>query len=216
MITGIEGLPGSGKSYFALERLYESLRCGKMVYTNMSSISIHKIAWSIHKSAGVPRERILSRFKILQTWDMEKILEMNIYNADIYLDEVMVSWLSRDWQKMSRDLITWFSQHRKYRVNFTYIAQSIDKVDGTLRDMTQTFIYMRNTAFWRFSIFRLPQMFLAIHYAEDRKNILKREWIIPIKKFYGFYDSWAIFPTKPNQDQVDNLYSMPTRSSRGG
>lgn len=196
MITGIEGLPGSGKSYYALEQLYSSLVRGKMVYTNMRSILIYKVAWSIHRAHNIPKQKILEKFKIINTWDIEGFINNPVYNCDIYLDEVMVAWLSRDWQKMSRDLITWFSQHRKYKVNFTYIAQSIDRVDGTLRDMTQKYIYMRNTSFWRFGFVKLPQIFLAIHYAEDRKNILKREWVIPIKKYYGFYDSWALFPSR--------------------
>ena len=196
MITGIGGLPGSGKSYFAGERIYQSLGRGKVVYTNMSSISIHKMAWSLYRASCRPRQKTLENFRILNTWDMPDIWKMGIENAEIFLDEVMIAWLSRDWAKMDRRVLDWFSQHRKMRVNFTYIAQSIPKVDGTLRDMTQEFIMMRNTSFWRFSVFRLPQMFLAIHYAEDMSNILKREWVLPIKKFYGFYDSWALFPSK--------------------
>ena len=207
MITGIGGLPGSGKSYYALERIYTDLYNGKVVYCNMRSICIDKIAWSIYRSSGRPRQKIKANFRLIDTWDMTDIWKMNICNAQIYLDEVMVSWLSRDWAKMDRGIINWFSQHRKFRVNFTYIAQSIDKVDSTLKDMTQEFILMRNTSFWRFSIFRLPQMFLAIHYAEDQKNILKREWVIPIKKYFGFYDSWAIFPSrKPIAE--DNLVEL--------
>jgi len=197
LITGIGGLPGSGKSYFAIEHIYQDLYDGKVVYTNMRNISAHKVAWSIYRSSGRPRQKILNNLRFIDTWEMAKIWEMGISNCNIYMDEVMVAWLARDWSKMDRNIINWFSQHRKMRVNFTYIAQSIDKVDGTLRDMTQRFILMRNTAFWRFSIFRLPQMFLAIHYAEDQKNILKREWVIPLKKFYGFYDSWALFPSRP-------------------
>lgn len=203
MITGVGGLPGSGKSYFLMERLYNSLLQGKMVYTNMSNVSIHKVAWSIHRSTGRPRTKILERFKILQTWEFPEIWKMNITNAEIILDEVMICWLARDWAKMDREVINWFSQHRKQRVNFTYAAQSLDKVDSTLRDMTQEFIIMRNTRFWRFSVFRLPEMFLAIHFAEDQKNILKREWIIPIKKYYNFYDSWALFPSKKPLDESE-------------
>jgi len=203
LITGIGGLPGSGKSYYALESIYTSLSRGKVVYSNMRNISIHKIAWSIHRASGRPRQKILDNFRLIDTWEMSDIWNRGIVNCEIVLDEVMVSWLSRDWAKMDRGLINWFSQHRKMRVNFTYIAQSIERVDGTLRDMTQKFIIMRNTAYWRFSIFRLPQMFLAIHYAENMKDILKREWVIPIKKYYGFYDSWALFPSKP--ENIDNI-----------
>jgi len=215
MITGIGGLPGSGKSYFALERIYNDLMDGKVVYTNMRSIQIHKIAWSIYRSSGRPRQKILDNFRLINTWEMKDIWKRGIYNASIYLDEVMVAWLSRDWSKMDRNLINWFSQHRKMRVNFTYIAQSIDRVDGTLRDMTQSFILMRNTAFWRFGIFKLPQMFLAIHYAEDMKNILKREWVIPIKKYYGFYDSWALFPTRPEEEhEPGEVLPLPVHQAR--
>lgn len=220
MITGIGGLPGSGKSYLALEHIYDSLYKGKVVYTNMRNISIHKMAWSLHRSTGIARARFLDRIRFIDTWEMGEIWKKNVINCEVVLDEVMVAWLGRDWAKMDRNIINWFSQHRKMRVNFTYIAQSLDKVDSTLKSMTQRFIYMRNTAFWKFSIFRLPQMFLAIHFAEDNKNILKREWIIPIKKFYNFYDSWAIFPSKKPAEEGSNIIDFPearsTRSGEGG
>jgi len=221
MITGIGGLPGSGKSYYAMERIYQSLSRGKVVYTNMRNISSHKVAWSLYRSIGRPRERTLKNLRFIDTWEMPNIWSMNIENAEIVLDEVMIAWLSRDWAKMDRRVLDWFSQHRKLRVNFTYIAQSISKVDATLRDMTQEFIQMRNTAFWKLSFIRLPQMFLAIHYAEDQKNVLKREWVIPIKKFYGFYDSWALFPSRPpvgpKGDNVTDISApRPARSAGGG
>jgi len=199
VITGIGGLPGSGKSYYGVERIYESLVRGKMVYSNMRNIYIDKMAWSIHRSKGIARWRIKERFRIIETWDIENIWQSKIENAEIVLDEVMVEWLSRDWSKMDRRVILWFSQHRKFRVNFTYIAQSLSKVDGTLRDMTQTFILMKNTAFWRIgflSFLKLPQLFLAVHFSEGMKDIIQREWIVPIKKYYGFYDSWAVFPSR--------------------
>jgi hypothetical protein len=208
MIIGIEGRPGSGKSYLALEQIYDSLSRGKVVYTNMRNIFIHKVAWAIHRATGRPRDEILSRFRILETWEIERVWKEKIENCEIFLDEVMTCWLSRDWSKMDRGLIEWFSQHRKYRVNFTYIAQSIDRVDGTLRDMTQEFISIRNFAYYRLGPFRLPQVFLAVHYAEDRRLSLKREWIIPLKRFYEYYDSWALFPTKPPVDRKGNVVGI--------
>lgn len=208
MIIGIEGRPGSGKSYLALEQIYDSLARGKVVYTNMRNIFIHKVAWAIYRATGRPRADILSRFRILETWEIERVWKEKIENCEIFLDEVMTCWLSRDWSKMDRRLIEWFSQHRKYRVNFTYIAQSIDRVDGTLRDMTQEFISVRNFAYYRLGPFHLPQVFLAVHYAEDRKLSLKREWIIPLKRFYKYYDSWAMFPTKPPLDKQGNVVGI--------
>ena len=208
MIIGIEGRPGSGKSYLALEQIYQCLSRGKVVYTNMHNIFIHKVAWSIHRATGRPRKDILSRFRPIETWEIERVWKEKISNCEIFLDEVMTCWLSRDWSKMDRGLIEWFSQHRKYRVNFTYIAQSIDRVDGTLRDMTQEFITIKNFAYYRIGPFRLPQIFLAVHYTEDRKLSLKREWIIPLRKFYNFYDSWALFQNKPPRDKSGNVVGI--------
>jgi len=208
MIIGIEGRPGSGKSYLALEQIYDSLRRGKVVYTNMRNIFIHKVAWSIHRATGRPRADILSRFRILETWDVERLWREKVQNAEIFLDEVMITWGARDWAKMDRGLLEWFSQHRKYRVNFTYIVQDLDGVDKTLREMTQEYISIRNFAYYKLGPFRLPQIFLAVHYAEDRRLQLKREWIIPLKRFYAYYDSWALFPTRPPLDPDGNVIGI--------
>lgn len=216
MIIGIEGRPGSGKSYYALEQIYSCLLRGKVVYSNMRNICIDKVAWSIGGSDRRLRDHVRSRFRILETWELERIWREKIENAEIYLDEVMSCWLSRDWSKMSRELIEFFSQHRKYRVNFTYVAQAIDRVDGTLRDMTQEFITIRNFSFYKIGPVRLPQVFLACHYAEDRKIALKREWIVPIRKYFQFYDSWALFPSKPPLDKKDNVIGIRPGVGPGG
>jgi hypothetical protein len=208
MITGIEGRPGSGKSYLALEQIYSSLSRGKVVYTNMRNIFIHKVAWAINRATGRPRSDVLSRFRILETWDVERLWKEKVQNCEIFLDEVMITWGARDWAKMDRGLLEWFSQHRKYRVNFTYIVQDIDGVDKTLREMTQEYICIRNFAYYKLGPFRLPQIFLAVHLAEDRRLSLKREWIIPLKRFYSYYDSWALFPTRPPVDNQGNVISI--------
>jgi len=193
MIVGVEGRPGSGKSYLFTRWIYESLLTGRQVFTNISSFSINKAAWRIHHQIGIARERVKTHFHVLKPGDITRLHLLGLENCDIFLDEVMIAWLSRDWAKMDRGLITWFSQHRKYRVSFNYIAQSIDRVDATLRDMTQEFIVMRNTANWKFSFLRFPEMIMAIHFAEDRKTVLKRRFYT-VQKFYtSMYDSWALF-----------------------
>jgi hypothetical protein len=208
MITGIEGRPGSGKSYYAMECIMEDIMRGKTIYTNMRNIHIHKVAWEVSKRRCIPRERVFRKIRFIDTWEVERLWKEKVENSEVYLDEVMTSWLSRDWSKMDRGLIEWFSQHRKYRVNFTYIAQSIDRVDSTLRDMTQEFINIRNFAYYKIGFIRLPQVFLLTKYAEDRKLVLKREWIIPIRKYYGFYDSWALFPNKPIRPVSGNVVGI--------
>ncbi len=60
MITGIEGRPGSGKSYYTAMRIKNDLERGRKVFTNIASFSINKVAWQIHKKNGISRERIKS------------------------------------------------------------------------------------------------------------------------------------------------------------
>lgn len=215
MIVGVEGRPGSGKSYLFTRMIYHALYSGRQVYTNISSFSINKAAWRIHHAIGIARERVKTHFHVLSGSDIQRIHTLGLENCDIYLDEVMIAWLSRDWAKMDRGLITWFSQHRKFRVSFYYIAQSIDRVDSTLRDMTQEYIIMRNTANWKFSILRLPEMLLAIHFAEDRKSILKRRFYT-VQKFYtSMYDSWALFNYEVSE-AVPLRSGAPRARDRGG
>jgi len=198
MIVGIEGKPGSGKSYYATLKIIEDLKNGKKIYTNMENILIRSLAWHIEKTTEgkVRKETVLDNFRILKTKDLRRFWEIpkrQLVNSTIILDEVMLDFFSRDWQKTGKDLIFFFTQHRKYRVDLYYITQSISKVDGVLREMTQYYIRLRNTNHFKMWFVKVPERFVATWFYEDQETIVKREYFKPENNVYRFYDSWSVF-----------------------
>jgi len=198
MIVGIEGKPGSGKSYYATLKIINDLKAGKKIYTNMENIQIRSLAWFIEKETKgvVKKEKVLDNFRVLKTKDLRRFWEIpkhQLVNSTIILDEVMLDFFSRDWQKTGKDLIFFFTQHRKYKVDLYYITQAISKVDGVLREMTQYYIRLRNTNHFKMWFMKVPERFVATWFYEDQETIVKREYFKPETNVYRFYDSWAIF-----------------------
>ena len=218
MITGIEGLPGSGKSYLAVELIWKEMLKGRMVVTNMKNLFLRRMAYLVEKKRGIPKEQVLRNVRIIETKDVSRFHKLGIRNCTIVLDEVLLDFFSRDWAKQPKENIHFFTQHRKYRIDFIYITQSIARIDATLRDMTAEFIKMRNCANWRFMGAHLPNFFLASHFAEDGKTRLRREYVFPSRMVYGFYDSWAFFDAgdiKIEPSNVVDLRPGAVRSANG-
>lgn len=220
MIVGVEGKPGAGKSFYATKTILAALKEGRKVYTNMDNINVRRWAWVVEKeTAGkVKKETVLDNFRVLKTADLKlfhRIPKRELMNSLIILDEVMLDFFSRDWQKTGKDLIFFFTQHRKYRCDFWYLTQSIAKVDGVLREMTQYFIRMRSTEFFKLLFIRLPKRFIATWFYEDNETVVKTEVLKPDVKIFGYYDSYHVFENTVIPAGEDDWTGVAGRSEFG-
>lgn len=195
MITGIEGSPGSGKTYKMTELMVESLRKGRKVLTNAKSFQIRRVAFDLEKRGVRNRHKTVELFSTCNIRDIPNINWDTVRDTDIYLDEVMVVWLSREWKKFPTNLIRFLSQHRKLKSNVYYVAQSVDLVDSSLRALTGNYIRCRNLSHFHipfFKFIRFPQWFLTMYTGENPKIKLGWDVTIPSKRIYGYFDSWAL------------------------
>lgn len=216
MITCIEGRPGGGKSYFMTELMYESLRKGRRVLTNAKSFQIRKVAFDLEKKGVRNRHITVDLFRTCNIRDIVDIDWNDVRETDIYLDEVMVVWLSREWKKFPTNLIRFLSQHRKLKSNLWYVTQSADLVDSSLRALTGQYIKVRNLSHFHvpfFKFLRLPEWFLSIHTGEDRRIGQGWDITIPHKRFFGYFDSWALVIDDDESEVVDIGHA---RRSKGG
>lgn len=193
MITCIAGRPGSGKSYYMTELIYASLKKGRKVLTNAKSINIRRMAFDIEKRGGRNRHETVSLFRTCNIRDISVIDWETVRDTDIYLDEVMVVWLSREWKKFPQSLIRFLSQHRKLKCNLFYVTQSADLVDSSLRALTGQFIECRNLSHYRVPFLKigLPEIFVLRFFAEDRKISQGKEYVWPSKRYFNYFDSFA-------------------------
>ena len=123
-ILGITGLPGAGKTLFAVRAMYR-LRQRR------------------------PRRWIVSNFPLYLPGMPVEMVDCiddcyELSECDLVLDELHL-WLSnRDWQKHSGGVGAWLSQLRKRDVNLWYTTQDIGSVDKFVRDRTFLTYYLES------------------------------------------------------------------------
>lgn len=151
MISGIFGLPGSGKSLFLgmiAQRAVQgkninfhglslgSLKEYKYVYTNFSCDCCYKL-------------------------DYDKLGISNYHDCLILVDEIMLLSDSRDYKKFTDNLKLFYSEHRKSNCDFIYASQGYKDVDLKIRNRTEQYYYVERS-FLKFSRVRRIDFFFDI------------------------------------------------------
>lgn len=132
-IWGITGLPGAGKSLYAVHLMEKLQARGKRVLSNF------------HTRGG------LSDFAL---WNDMKMAT----NAACIIDEAQTWFPSRFYKEQSKTELSAFQQHRKRGLDLYWIAQHEDRVDVALRELTAG--YFRVNRLWRFgwATLKFPEM----------------------------------------------------------
>jgi len=111
MITLVTGLPGAGKTYFAVREMVQALKEGRDVYTNIPC-----------KIEGV------------KYWKKLKNL-LYLKKGLIVMDEAQVYLNSRKWDTLPEWVQYKLQQHRKQGLDILAITQSINRIDTVMREL---------------------------------------------------------------------------------
>lgn len=132
MISGVFGLPGSGKSLF-LGYIASRAVSGK-------NINCHGLVLGNLKKY----KRVYTNFycKGCYKLDYDKLGIVNYSDCLILVDEIMLLSDSRDYKKFADNLKFFYSEHRKSNCDFVYASQSYDDVDKKIRNRTQQLYYI--------------------------------------------------------------------------
>lgn len=170
MISGVFGLPGSGKSLFLgliAQRAVEgksinfkslslgTLRRYKYVYTNFFCKGCYKL-------------------------DYDKLGFVNYSDCLILVDEIMLLSDARDYRKFTDNLKFFYSEHRKSNCDFIYASQSYDDVDKKIRVRTQRFYYI-DLWFWNFSRVRQIDFYFDVSHGKINEGY---SYAPPVTNFY--------------------------------
>lgn len=111
MIESFTGLPGSGKSLHCVKRLIQASQAGRKCYANFHS-----------------------RFGVWDyiTWEEIGYIEEGL----VVLDEAHMLFSSRNWSSTTQGQLALFQQHRKLGIDVIWVAQSAQRVDVALRELT--------------------------------------------------------------------------------
>lgn len=192
MISGIFGLPGSGKSLLLGKIAHDCIN-GKS--PNTKGLYIKKHCKDIKKVyTNFPCE---GAYKL----DFESLGKAYYHDCIILIDEVQLLADSRNYKTFGENLKQFFSQHRKYGVDLCYASQTYMGADKKIRDLTDHLYYIDD---WYFNIMRIREIVAyfdvkggEINEGYDYASGLNTVYFFR-KKFYRYVDTLSII-----LDQVD-------------
>lgn len=160
-VVGAVGLPGSGKSYYLVEKALEGLRRGIPVYSNAG-----------FDVAGTERIESFRDFVSIKG------------PARIVFDELPLFFNARKWQSFPDGVLYKLTQIRKDRVELYYSAIHPAMVDKVLRMLTFEWVHCRKIAGRLVvRVHKAPEELGSIIY-ERRFMLLRR-------KVWEHYDTYA-------------------------
>lgn len=198
-----DGIPGSGKSYYTTFQVIDALRSGKKVFTNCHSLDKKRISWYLHKQTGRHPKEFFDNLIFIRNKELSDMVKSkgrftefrthHLRNAVILLDEVMLEYFSRNFQKFPEELVYFFSQHRKYGCDVWLVSQDNDKLDTVIREMAECQINILNLSRTGMFGVRFPIPLFYVRWVLKTGELFKKEWVFPERKVYGFYNTRMIF-----------------------
>lgn len=170
MISGVFGLPGSGKTLF-LSYLGSRAVAGKPVNCHMQTFGHFNYY-----------ERVYTTFPLEGAFqlDPDMLGTYDIQNSLILIDEIMMFFDSRDYAKFSERHKFFFSQARKFGVDCIYASQSYSDCDKKIRGVTDSLYYVERS-FFHFSAVRPIRAFFNIEHGQIVQGY---EFGGPLETFY--------------------------------
>ncbi len=151
MISGIFGLPGSGKSLF-LGMIAQRAVNKKNINShglNLGSLNHYEYVYTNFSCKGCYR------------LDYDKLGVYNYKNCLILVDEIMLLSDARDYRNFADNLKFFYSEHRKSDCDFIYASQGYKDVDLKIRSRTEQYYYVQKS-FSKFSRLRRIDFFWDI------------------------------------------------------
>jgi len=162
MIEGYFGLPGAGKTYYAVKEAKKRILKGEKVYTNFQC-----------KGA-----------LYFQGWT--DFLKMT--DCTIIIDEAGIWLNARKWNDVPEEILYRLMQSRKKRYDLIYTAQNPEMVEVTLRRITNFFWYFKK---FPFKIHR-ASCWEPEYYRKEKKSPIFSNIFKIKKEIADLYDTEAI------------------------
>lgn len=200
MISGIIGLPSSGKSLVLSYLAYRAIK-GK-------SINFHGFNCT-HFDKEYQRVYTNFPFQGAYQLDFDALGYAEYKNCLILVDELQMFADSRNFKNFGDNLKFFFSQHRKFKIDFIYATQSPDTVDKRIRSLTDKLYYIDRTIFNLIRIREIQTFFdihnnLSLSY-EYSSGLNSRYFYAP--RLYKYNDTFGL---------IHSLIDRPAPSVRWG
>lgn len=185
IISGIFGLPGSGKSLFLGLIAQRAVKGKNINYHGLSlgTLRKYKYVYTNFKCDGC--------YKL----DYDKLGILNYSDCLILVDEIMLLSDSRDYKKFTDNLKFFYSEHRKSNCDFIYASQSYDDVDKKIRNRTQQLYYIDHWLL-EFSVVRRIEYYFDVYHGKINEGYRYAPPITDFHfwrpKYYKYIDSYEL------------------------
>lgn len=189
----IDGEPGKGKSLQAVRMMITDIRRGKKIATN--------IALTPKFATAAKKIRPDTNVMIIQDEEISEFWKHVPAGYNIYVDEAHLIWLSTDWNSNRKgQLVSYFSQFRKFGDDITLLAQNYENLDKFIRQRSTEIHTCRRISipsFWPGKSRGRPILFWVMHYGcaggERGDKVGFPSFYTPdiCKPFYSLYDTRA-------------------------
>ncbi len=174
-ITCFVGSPGSGKTSVAQWLVLDCLKRNEKVFSNVSLYGAYMLD-----------------FSDLMHYNLNKENE----DCTFIIDEAGIEFNNRNWEKLSKDIITFFKLHRHFRVN-VYIFSQGEDIDLTFRRLSQFWYKVVKIPFTFGKISALVPVYVSTEIINGKWQIIYEQennflfWkYVPIFKTWKYFNSF--------------------------
>lgn len=230
MIRIFDGVPGSGKSYHAVEEILRKLVGGAHVVTNLPlhwEVLCELAARSKTDFFGRTRPGVVLEPGQLTLLDDEQTKDFFSFMpegtlecpTEGFFDELQNMFNSRNWaetQKKHGHVLKFVSHHRHYHTNLTLLTQSRGNIDKQFRVMCAEYWEHLDLNKWTLLGvgWPLPQFLRKMYSGEDEKTRLKANFKWKNPDIWRCYDSHNKVPGIELSRQVSRLQLAPATTTQ--
>lgn len=166
-VIHVMGRLGSGKTMYAVQQIFEALRSGKDVYTNVRLVDF--FAWKIVKA--LPVRNIVrffvshySHYKLFERWEVVQLQEHYHYYKNLkdfvkdegvheereessrlfVWDEIHLELNARDWKSENKEVVRFFTLSRKMGFDVIIVSQIQGAIDKQIRELADVTYEIKN------------------------------------------------------------------------
>lgn len=202
MIEVFEGRIGGGKTFYAVQRMIKYMASGGCVCTNIElkwkevcEYVLKKYSWQL-----VPEQYIFLEDEKICSFHRHTPSGSPDMPSLVVIDEAHIWLNARDWDKQSRELLTFLTQSRKCFTDIIFISQSALNMDKQIMRLVQYIWRFRDMKKWRIAGIGIAwplDQFLKIQYDQDGKTVMDRFLEFKEKAVYNLYYSYKLLRSFP-------------------
>ena len=183
MIEMLEGVPGSGKSYYAVsERLLKWVRAGRRVYVFVDGFYLDRLALFEGVELTVLQQQIT-------LWESGEEVKAGLLNVEpgsaVLIDEVQTVFRSKD--KTDPQLLRWLETHRHRGIDLVLMCQQYGQVTLGVNRLVEA-----TTKFRRLDRFGLKNRYQAsVRGNPEELEVIRMFSGKYEPKLYAYYSSYA-------------------------